>query len=705
MAFAPVAWAVVLVVLVWWGPGWLLGEALGIPRILLPAAAPVVGLGLLSAIGSLGGLVHLPWTIPWVAGACVVVSAAALLLRRVLTRRFGAPTTPTTPTTPTSGSSPWWAYGAAGLVLAAIVGGYTWWQGTAGLTTVNQDWDIPWHANMVRLIAESHQWNPHLAGHLAYYDTSLASAPIRSYPIAFHAVLALVWTASGLTIPAFINVFTLVLVAVQLPLSTMALTAVVLRSPLAVAAAGAISAWLSIYPYDLLWRGPLIPFFAGMLMVGPFMLLATTLSVRRHWPGLLAVGLSGIALVAVHPSLAFVAAPLLLAWLVSAVVRAPQRARAVVGYLAGAGALTVLLGVVIIWDMVQEAGRVAGISWPPDASLAGAIRDLVVLRHGTPAMYLVPVLGLVALVGLALRGRKALWYLAPVALYALLTIFTRASTAPPPKFTAPFYDDQWRFFAVYAMLAVPLLGVGVHYVATFLGDRLPRLPGRVAGRARSAASAEGRAGTGTAPGLRATAVGLAVLVVAAVVSQPLVAINEQRLGWSNKVSGLTLSADEISVMSNMSRWVPTSATVLNDACDGSVWMFAIGNRMPMIRHFEIQPTARQALLLNDFTHLATDPAVRAAAAQLGVEWVYSSDGRIRVNDKPRTGLAHLDQQPFLTLVDRVGHASLYRVAWNKVPGGQAQVDRYASTRVTEPGVPGTWQSTSPSPLASRSSVC
>lgn len=694
MAFAPVAWAVVLVVLVWWGPGWLLGEAVGIPRILLPAAAPVVGLGLMSAIGSLGGLLHLPWTIPWVTAACLVVSGAALLLRRVLQRRLGAQTAQTAPTDSTARSFTWWAYGAVGLGLAAVVGGYIWWQGTSGLTTVNQDWDIPWHANMVRLIAESHQWNPHLAGHLAYYDTTLSSAPIRSYPIAFHAVLALVWPASGLTIPAFLNVFTLVLVAVQLPLSTMALTAVVLRSPLAVAAAGAISTWLSVYPYDLLWRGPLIPFFAGMLMVGPFMLLATTLSVRRHWPGLLAVGLSGIAVIAVHPSLAFVAGPLLLAWLVNAVVRAPQRARGLVGYLVGAGALTVLLGVVIIWDMVQETGRVAGISWPPDASLAGAIRDLVVLRHGTPAMYLVPVLGLLALVGLALRGRRALWYLAPVGLYALLTLYTRASTGRSSKFTAPFYDDQWRFFAVYAMLAVPLLGIGVHYLATFLSDRLRRLSGRRAERP-----------AGLVPGLGATALGVGVLLVAAVVSAPLVAIDEQRLGWSNKVSGLTLSADEISVMSAMSRWVPASATVLNDACDGSVWMYAIGNRMPMIRHFEIQPTRRQALLLNDFTQLATDPAVRAAAAQLGVEWVYSSDGRIRAHDKPMTGLMHLDHQPFLTLVDRVGHASLYRVAWDKLPGGQAQVDRYASTRVTEPGVSGTWQSTSPSPLASRSSVC
>ncbi|HEV7196395.1 MAG TPA: DUF6541 family protein, partial [Pedococcus sp.] len=120
---------------------------------------------------------------------------------------------------------------------------------------------------------------------------------------------------------------------------------------------------------------------------------------------------------------------------------------------------------------------------------------------------------------------------------------------------------------------------------------------------------------------------------------------------------------------------------------------------------EIQPTRRQALLLNDFTQLATDPQVRAAAAQLGVEWVYSSAGRIRTHDKPEPGLLHLDQQPYLTLVDRVGHASLYRVAWDKLPGGQAQVDRYASTRLSEPGVPGTWQSTSPSPLASPDSVC
>ncbi|HEV7172789.1 DUF6541 family protein, partial [Pedococcus sp.] len=566
-----------------------------------------------------------------------------------------------------------------------------WLSGTSNLTAVNQDWDIPWHANMVRLIADSRQWSPHLSGHFAYYDTSLVTAPARSYPIAFHAVLALVWPASGVSIPAFINAFTLVLVAAQLPLSTMALTAVVLRRPLAVAAAGAISAWITVYPYDLLWRGPLIPFFAGMLMVGPFMLLATTLAVRRHWPGLVAVGLSGIAVIAVHPSLAFVAGPLLLAWLVGVVARSPREARGVLAYLAGAGALTVVLGLLIIREMAQEAGRVSSVWWPPDASLAAAIRDLIVLRHVSQGTWVVPVLGLVALVGLVLRGRRALWYVAPVALYAFLTLYTRASTArEAPAFTAPFYDDQWRLYAIYAMLVVPLLGVGVHYLATFLGQHPRRPAGRPAG---------------AAPGRRTTAVGLGVLLVAAAVSAPLVTTNEQRLGWSTKVSGVTLSTDEISVMSNMSRWVPASATVLNDACDGSVWMYAIGDRMPMIRHFEILATRRQALLLNHFNQLATVPAVRAAAAQLGVEWVYSSAGRIRANDKPRTGLLHLDHLPFLTLVDRVGHASLYRVAWDKLPGGQAQVDRYASTRLREPGVPGTWQSTLPSPIATAWNAC
>ncbi|MFC8502034.1 DUF6541 family protein [Pedococcus sp. NPDC057267] len=596
---------------------------------------------------------------------------------------------------------PWWTT-LAGLVPAALVAGHTWLKGTSGLRTVNQDWDIPWHANMVRLIADSRAWDPHVAGHFAYYDTALANAPVRSYPIALHAELALVWPASGLDIPTFINAFVLVLVTLQLPLSTMALASVVTRRPVAVAAAGAISPWLAVYPWDLLWRGPLIPFFAGMLAVGPFVALAVVAARHRQWGVLPAVAVAAVALVAVHPSLAFVAAPLLVCWWAGRLLARRDDALRSGLYLLAAAVLAAALGLPVVREMVQEAGRVATVSWAPDSSALGAVRNLLFLTHGSRLVYVAPLLAVAALVRFVTRPRTA-WYLLPLALYAGLAWYTMSSTSGPPWFTAPFYDDQWRLLAVFTMLAVPILGIGVDVVAAGASTAVTLL---VLRRGRRPAPLGDGASEWYAGGDRATAAtGLVVLVALAAVSLPDVAENSARLTWANKTSGATLSSHSARLMSQLGRWVPASEQVLADPCQGSVWMYALGDRMPVIRHFEVLPTQRQELVLDHFRDMATDPAVRSAAAELDIGWVFVSGGKIRPWDHARPGLTDPSSLPFLQLVARDGDASLYRLDWNRLPGGGSALAAAAGRRVAEPGVPGPWSSREPSAVAPKGHTC
>ncbi len=703
MAFGPVLWSAVLIILVWWGPGWLIGEALGIRRIFLPAAAPAMGLGLLSVIGAWGDYVHLPWNPLSVGIAVLLASALAFGIRLSVRRRGRRLPGPVR----AGGTRVWWLYGSAAVVLAGVVGGYTWLHGTAALQSINQDWDIPWHANMLRLIADSQQWSPHIAGNFAYYDTTIATAPIRSYPIAFHAILALVWPASGLTIPGFINLFTMVLVAIQLPLSTMALTAVLVKKPLAVAAAGAASTWLTVYPYDLLWRGPLIPFFAGTLMVGPFVLLATHYAQNRRWHGVLAVGLAAVSVIAVHPSLAFVAAPVMLCWLASRFVHFRRRALGMTLFLLAAGGLGAILAVPIIREMLQEASRVARMTWPPDTTPQGAIRNAIFLSHAdSQPVYAATVLIAIAVVGLLLR-RRGRWYFLPVIGFGVLSIFTMGTNAKGVirLAAAPFYDDQWRIVAVYILLLIPLIGAGVYFLA-FGAYRLWRVAAsRRAGAAEPGRRHAGNILAGNRALLPTTALGLVILLVAGSVSSANIKTSYARLAWTNKVTGSTLNSGEINLMTHISRWVPENATVLNDACDGSVWMYALGGRMPMIRHFEVIPTQRQQLLLTSLPKLPTDPAVRAAAAELGIDWVFVGEGRIRAGDKPKPGLVNLGHLPFLQLVAREGNASLYKIDWAKLPGGAAQVAADAHDRVSEPGVPGIWKMTDPSTVLAHGGIC
>ncbi|MGO4589977.1 DUF6541 family protein [Paenarthrobacter sp. 2TAF44] len=704
MGIGPLLLCVLLIIVLWWGPGWLLGEALGVRRTLLPVVAPLLGMGALTVIGVMGNSLGLSWQLLPVSAVLLVLAGALLALRLGLRRRFPDKFQTPLRTQPSifgkhrfAGS--WWIL-LVGLVAGGAVAAVAWFVGTEGLLGINQDWDIPWHANMIRLISVNHEWDPAIAGNFAYYDTTISDAPIRSYPIAFHAVLSLFWPMSGVSIPVFLNVFVLVMMAVQLPLSAMALTMILTRRPVAVAAAAAVSGWFTVYPYDLLWRGPLIPFFAGMLLVGPFVFLAVKGALERQKFWVLGIAFGAVGLIAVHPSLAFVVLPVLVFWLLSALIRRKGRILGITVYLAVSGVLAAIIGLPIITQMLKESERVSKMMWAPDTDRNGAIQNIVFLNHGSMAM---PILTtLVALGCLAVVFRiRMWWYFGPVLAFAFLSVYTMGSDSPRfLNLTAPFYDDQWRIFGILVMLLVPLAGLGVAQAGEAIEWAVRWL------RNRRAASHESQGTKGRRPNHVITAAAaVAVLLVCGVGAIPYFKQNAERININTKVDGLTLSSSEVDLLSKIDQYVPQDATVLNDSCDGSVWMYALGNRMPMIRHFEILPTNRQLLVLQKLPELATDPDARAAASELGIEWVYIADGRIRAWDEPKAGLTHPDSIPYLKLVVRDGNAALYRIDWSQLPGGKQAFDAAAKDRVQLDGVPGILENRNPDGIAPLGRIC
>ncbi|HKU34288.1 MAG TPA: DUF6541 family protein [Paenarthrobacter sp.] len=704
MGIGPLLLCVLLIVVLWWGPGWLLGEALGVRRTILPVVAPLLGMGALTVIGVMGHSLGLSWELLPVAAVLLVLAGVLFALRSFLQRRF--PGTFGLPVRTDPGvfgkhhiSGAWWIL-LAGLVAGGAVAAVSWTVGTEGLLGINQDWDIPWHANMIRLISVNHEWDPGIAGNFAYYDTSIADAPIRSYPIAFHALLSLVWPLTGVSIPVFLNVFVLVMMAVQLPLSTMALTMVVTRRPIAVAAAGAVSGWFTVYPYDLLWRGPLIPFFAGMLLVGPFAFLAIkgALEQRKFWiPG---IAFGAVGLIAVHPSLAFVVLPLLVFWFLSAAIRRKGRILGITVYLAVAGILAVVLGLPIIQQMLKESERVSKMMWAPDTDRNGAIQNIIFLHHGSIAMPILTVLVALGCLAVVFRIRMW-WYFGPVLAFAFLSVYTMGSDSPRfLNLTAPFYDDQWRIFGILVMLLVPLAGLGVAQAA----EAVEWLAARIRAR-RSSPSEDGNDARRRPSRLVTVTAAVVVLLAAGIAATPYFKQNAERININTKVDGATLSASEVDLLSKMDQYVPQDATVLNDSCDGSVWMYALGNRMPMIRHFEVLPTNRQLLVLQKLPELATDAEARAAASELGIEWVYIADGRIRAWDEPKPGLTQPDSIPYLKLVTREGNAALYRIDWSLLPGGKEAFDADAKDRVQLDGVPGILENRNPDGIAPLGRIC
>ncbi|MGR0159515.1 DUF6541 family protein [Paenarthrobacter nitroguajacolicus] len=710
MGIGPLLLCVLLIVVLWWGPGWILGEALGVRRVLLPVVAPLLGMGVLTVIGVMGNSLGLSWQLLPVTGVLLLLSAVLFALRMALRRKFPDKFGGPEKSKPSifgksffAGS--WWIL-LAGLLAGGAVAATSWIVGTEGLLGINQDWDIPWHANMIRLISVNHEWDPSIAGNFAYYDTTISEAPIRSYPIAFHAVLSLFWPMSGVSIPVFLNVFVMVMMAVQLPLSTMALTMLVTRRPIAIAAAAAVSGWFTVYPYDLLWRGPLIPFFAGMLLVGPFAMLAVKGAVERQKFWIPGIAFGAVGLIAVHPSLAFVVLPVLLFWLLSALVRRKGRILGITVYLAVSGVMAVILGLPIISQMLKESERVSKQVWAADTDRNGAIQNVLFLNHGSMAMPILTALVAIGCLAVVLRIRMW-WYFGPVLAFAFLSVYTMGTDNPRfMTLTAPFYDDQWRIFGILVMLLIPLAGLGVAQLGEAIAWLVHRVRRRQPDTGRGATAAEetkiaSRTRTSTVSAVAAAV----VLVVCGIAAIPYFKQNAERININTKVDGATLSASEVGLLSKIDQYVPQDATVLNDSCDGSVWMYALGNRMPMIRHFEILPTNRQLLVLQKLPELATDPEVRKAASELGIEWVYVADGKIRAWDEPKPGLTQPDSIPYLKLVVREGNAALYQIDWSQLPGGKDAFDADAANRLQLDGVSGILENRDPDGIAPLGRIC
>ena len=681
MSVLSLLWTLLLVVVLLWVPGTALGLAAGLSRAVVLVTAPLLGLGLLTVVGVWSGLVGIPWGPLPVTVAVAVVVGATWVGRTLLSR--GRPAV--------RGREPFASRRdlgivGAGLAVAAAVGTTTWWRATEGFALVNQDWDIPWHANMVRLVAESGTWSTSVAGNFSYYDTTLDDAPIRSYPIALHAALALVWPASGVTIPHLLSVFQLVVVGVVVPVGVAALTWRLSRRPIATAAAAVASVCLSSFPYDMLFRGPLLPLVVGMALVPPFIVLALRRTGRGYGPAsAVLAGLGAVGVLGAHASVAVLTVAVALVWVALAAPLSWEGVGRRLLRLVPVGLVAGVLGAPLALELYRESGRVSEVDWPAYETVPQALDEVAFFSHGNPqAQWVWAVLLVTGLVS-ALRLPTARWYVAAYAGAALVAAWTAGSDGElVTRLTGFVYNDSWRLVGFATLLATPLIGFGAQAAVDLVRRR--GVPTR------------GRAAVWRAAWASVAAVALLLVMVGDV----------QRNVWSLQRQyrdGPTLTSDEITLLQRVGEHVPEGAQVLNDACDGSVWMYALGDRMPMMRHFEIIPTDRQLLLLKSFNRFDSDQEVRRAAAELGVEYVYVSDGRVRSYLPRPPGLEGLEDVEALTLVDQEGEARLYRVDWERVPDGRQLVRAAAVDHVSHPGVPGIWATNDPAELEDQNAVC
>jgi hypothetical protein len=638
---------VALYVLALWVPGLVLGAFAGLRGWTLAATAPLLTYAVAGLSGPLFAALAIEWT-PTSAGLLLVVlSAAAVLLRTALRFRFGRGE----PAAPALWSR--WAHAAVAVALAGIVvlGGSVIWAGVGHLSAIPQDWDAAFHANGIRWIADTGDSSLTGMGFVNwFYDPEVEVF----YPNAYHLIAAVVLQLAGTDVPTVLNAHT-----VLLP-GTGALVVVALvhrfggRAVLAVAAAGCSVAVTSFY--DMLWRGPLLPFVTGAVLMPLATVLLLDLLDARGWRrrvrfGLL-FGLGLLGMIALNPAILFTAVVFVLPAVVQRWVTRPRllRTEPLLVLAAGAGAALLALP-----QLLGSLGSVSGEpvhDWPAELTQSEAVGEFLALAHDglRPQWWLV----LVAAIGLATFGRLTDLRWTTASGLAFGTMFVLAASSDEHwvnALTRPWWNDQWR---LVGLCAVP--------IAVLAGHGLAELQRSTASGVRALAEKVGAGPPERArPVAAVAATGLVLTLFFAASDELYLSRNVARMQLSAP-DGPVVTRLEADAMRVLGTLVPPGQRVMNDRGDGSAWMYAIGGVLPVAGHYNASRIDDDIHLLNSgFNRYPVDPAVRRVVDRLGIEYVLLGRGFVRTDWRRAPGLTALDTAYWLQPVYRNRDAVIYRI--------------------------------------------
>jgi len=635
----------VVVPLVIFVPGLLVCAVLGLRGWTLAALAPAISFGLAATGGPVLDALGVRWSLAafgaWSMAVALILAAVTWLWGRGRRDRSETPAEGGIEH-PTRRAQWEHLVVGAGVLLGMLVGAVVFLRGTGGLGVTTQEWDAPFHANAVRWIADHGTAVP---GALAPTADLPAGTPYY-YPITYHSLLALVVQVIHVTPSWALNSAALTIVLIW-PLAVAALgMAWRVPAPI-VAVAAAVSTWFSAFPYDSLWRGPLWPYVAGLALLPGVLAAGRRLLERVSFVRsavALALGVTGI--VAMHPSLAFILLVYVVTLAVALVLRLePVRWRAVGVPLAVTAVLTVIVLLpVVLPARVQSAG-VQGARWPEFATEPEGFGQVLLFSPvTTQPQWWLGIAGLVGVVLMILR-RRLLWV---VAAYLIIG-GAYAATASMDNtlvntISGPFYNDAWRLAAPLPLAGAFAVGEAVVAFSSWLAPRI-RLGNswpRVVGVAAAALVVLGLLGNGA-----------------------YMARNIEHLGWPYG-NGPTVSAAEFRAYDWLGRHVRPGERVMNDARDGSVWMYSEAGVEPMVFTFYGAHDGTDAKVLeNHLNQLDRYPAVRRLMDKDGVRYVIVGHGFVRPDMERAPGLSNLSSVDGLKRVFHNADAEIYEV----VPAG------------------------------------
>lgn len=624
-------------------PGLLVALAAGLSRWTAAAAAALVTYGIMATAGPLSSALGLSWSPVSALAATAVLAAVCFGLRTLSLRRTASDRDqpPRERTEDRQGA----LVIVLGVAVAAAVGAGVLLAAIGNLGAINQDWDAGFHANSVRFIIETGDADPGALSVINDYE-----ATNFFYPNAYHALAAIVGQLASVEVPALLNAQMLFLPGI----AGLGLAVLVRAHGGRVALAATVPLLLvsfSGFPYDLLWRGPLLPYATGIALIPAFMVvLVETVDTRR--PGAMVVtAVAAVGLLGLHPSAALSAAIFAIPLLLLRWVHRPATALKEAATLLLVAAVTAVVGLRFALGALSVTSTQDVIDWPANQSAGQAVGDLFLLNHGRvgPQFWLVA-LFVVGVFTLS-RIRGLWWWLAGTAVF--VGGFVAASAYDEQwaeDITQPWWNDRWRFVALVVLGLAVVAGSGAVVLADALARLVRRLPG---GRTLSP-----RLVVGTAMLLVLTLFGAASGGFYAPANANRTSVKYQ--------AGPTVTPSEEQAMAELAGLVGPGERVMNDPGDGSPWMYALDGVVPVFGHVIAPRTypdigRDQNLLLGSFRCLDSNQDVRDLVTKYNITYVYLGSGFVRSTFSRIPGLLVLSQAQSLDLVYATNGEVIYRV--------------------------------------------
>lgn len=604
-------------------------------------ASPLVTYGLVTGGGALCSWIGLPWTLWALLLVTLVFSAATFAVQRYVPHFLA-------PDAPEDGAEAGVVSRNASIAVAAcaavggIFGAWVLRRGMGSLDAVVQDWDGIFHGAVVRWIVEAQDLSQASLALLNNRET----AETFYYPNAWHGLAALGFDLNGGSVPGLLNTGSM-LVPIFLTFGIAALVLRMTRNPVAAGAAALLAPVPTALVYDLLWRGPVIPFAVGLVLVPALVVLFDRTLASRAPGALLVAGIAAGGVVGVHPSGVYTAMIFLGPWMIQRWITNRKRvvpdllALCVVGAVALVTASASLLA-------AMAAGTSSRQNWPAEVGPWKALSEGLLLDHARSGpQWAIAILAMVSLVGIW-KIRGLWWFWVSGAISLLLFIVSSAYDHPVTEdLTAPWWNDRWRFAAMVAIFLVVAAGIGCALIIDWVGRLLERIT--PLGRPATAVIATVALGIG--------------LVVAT--ERGDYAENSYRVAWAFQ-SGDLVDEDDFALWERAADIVPEGQLVMNDPINGTTWMYALEGLQPYFGGMAMAipdqpgPAPQQNLFLMHFDEIATNEAVQAAVEAEGIEYVIVGDGRLHgMYGAP--GFDNLDDNPAFELIDQVGGAKLFRI--------------------------------------------